>query len=175
MIDLARDNAIKPSDVRGVHATISKSQEALCKNHDPVTALQAKYSLEFAVASALVAGNVGLTQLDDGFVNRPEVRETMKKVSYTAIDSTCDIEPAFAVSDRVIIDLDDGRKLDSGEVRFARGHALKPMAIADMERKFLDCAASTNYTNARPLLQGLQSFETLSDVNAIGKAVAAAA
>lgn len=175
VIDLAKDNAIKPADVRGVHATIGKSQEALCKNHDPVTALQAKYSLEFAVASALVAGNVGLTQLDDKFVNRPEVRETMKKVSYTAIDSTCAIEPAFAVSDRVVIDLADGRRLDSGEVRFARGHALKPMATADMERKFMDCAASTNYANARPLLQSLQSFEKLADVNTIGKAVAAAA
>ncbi len=110
-----------------VHATIGKNQAALLKNHDPVTALQAKYSLEFAVASALVAGNVGLTQLDDGFVNRPDIKETMKKVSFTAIDSVCDIEPAFAVSDRIVIDLADGRRLDSGEVRFARGHALKPM------------------------------------------------
>jgi aconitate decarboxylase len=175
VIDLARDNGLKPADVKGVHATIGKSQEALCKNHDPVTALQAKYSLEFAVASALVAGNVGLTQLDDKFVNLAEVRETMKKVSYTAIDSTCPIEPAFAVSDRVVIDLADGRRLDSGEVQFARGHALKPMATADMERKFLDCAASSKYENAPRLLQSLQVFESLADVSAIGKAVAAAA
>lgn len=175
VIDLAKDNGLKPADVKSVHATIGKSQEALCKNHDPVTALQAKYSLEFAVASALVAGNVGLTQLDDKFVNLAEVRETMRKVSYTAIDSTCPIEPAFAVSDRVVINLADGRRLDSGEVQFARGHALKPMAIADMERKFMDCAASTKYENAPRLLQSLQAFETLADVNAIGEAVAAAA
>jgi len=175
VIDLAKDNNLKPADVAAVHATIGKSQEALCKNHDPKTALQAKYSLEFAVASALVAGNVGLTQLDDRFVTCADVRDAMRKVSYTAIDSTCPIEPAFAVSDRVVIDLTDGRKLDSGEVRFARGHALKPMAMADMERKFMDCAASTQYGNARQLLQHLQAFESLADVNAIDRAVAAAA
>lgn len=175
VIDLARDNKIAPADVSTVHATIGKNQAALLKNHDPVTALQAKYSLEFAVASALVAGNVGLTQLDDGFVNRADIKETMKKVSFTAIDSVCDIEPAFAVSDRIVIDLADGRRLDSGEVRFARGHALKPMVMADMERKFMDCCAATAYENPKRLLAKLQSFETVGDLGAANAAGAAAA
>ena len=57
----------------------------------------------------------------------------------------------------------------------ARGHALKPMVMADMERKFMDCCAATAYENPKRLLARLQSFETLADVGAAVKAGAAAA
>ncbi|MDB5804209.1 MAG: hypothetical protein JWN73_1531 [Betaproteobacteria bacterium] len=41
------------------------------RNHLPQTGLEAKFSVEFALASPLVAGNAGLAQLDDAFVRQP--------------------------------------------------------------------------------------------------------
>ena len=113
----------------------------MLRNHAPVTGLEAKFSLEFAVASALVAGKVGLSELTDEFVGRPRVREAMGKLSIATTEARCPLEPAFAFSDRVVLKLRDGRTLDSGEIRFARGNAQLPLRDEELRAKFMDCTS----------------------------------
>ncbi len=87
----------------------ASAQAAMLRNHAPVTGLEAKFSLEFAVACALVAGRVGLAELTDEFVAQPSVREAMGKLSIATTGSRCPLEPAFSFSDRVVLKLKDGR------------------------------------------------------------------
>jgi len=64
----------------------------------------------------------------------------MDKVRIATVDTSCPIEPMFALTDRVVVELRDGRKFDSGEVRFARGNAKLPLNDEELKAKFLDCA-----------------------------------
>jgi len=135
-----------------------------------VTAIEAKFSLEFAVASALVARAVGLAQLSDEFVNRQEVREAMKKLEISTVATTCPIEPAFAFSDRARIRLKDGRVIDSGEVRFARGNMKLPLREEELKAKFFDCVAGVNQIDANSLYEQLAALDAVQNVRDLARA-----
>jgi 2-methylcitrate dehydratase PrpD len=167
VIDLASKENLLPENVSTVHASIGVAAASMLRNHTPRTALEAKFSLEFAVASALVARSVGLAQLSDVFVNRQDVRKAMGKVEISTVQTTCPIEPAFAFSDRVRIRLEDGRALDSGEIRFARGNAKLPLHQEELKAKFMQCVAGAEYIDASALYERLARLETVPDIRAL--------
>jgi 2-methylcitrate dehydratase PrpD len=133
-----------------------------------VTGLEAKFSLEFAVASALVRRKVGLAELTDAFVAEAAVRDAIGKVRVATVDTKCPIEPMMALTDRVVLELQDGRKLDSGEIRFARGNAKLPLAREELKAKFLDCAAGADYLDAGALYRALDKLGAQDSLRKLG-------
>ena len=127
VLDIARRERLDAEQVDAVHAQIGRTQASMLRNHAPQTGLEAKFSLEFAVASSLVAREVGMAQLTDAFVGRPEIQRAMKKVTTAAVDTSCPVEPMFAFADGVQIKLRDGRTMETGDIRFARGNAKLPL------------------------------------------------
>ncbi len=164
VIDLALAENLQAEDVISVDANIGVTQASMLRNHAPETALEAKFSLEFAVASALVARAVGRAQLSDEFVKSQPVRQAMKKVAISPVQTACPIEPAFAYSDRVRMRLTNGRLLDSGEIRFARGNAKLPLGEGELKAKFFDCVAGAEHIDAAALYERLAGLDALRDV-----------
>jgi aconitate decarboxylase len=164
MLDLIGANDVIPGDVNEVRARIGIAQASMLRNHSPVTGLEAKFSLEFAIASALVARKVGLAELTDGFVAQPMVRELMVKVKTTTSDAPCPIEPVFALNDRVVIVLKDGRALDSGEIRFARGNAMLPLRDEELQAKFVDCVSLAGDVDGAALYRRLSNLTDLKSL-----------
>lgn len=142
VVDIAERENILPSQVRRVRVTIGPAQASMLRNHRPQTGLEAKFSAEFAVAAALVERKVGLAQLTDSFVAREDVGALLDKVVIDITHRPDPLDPAFAYADRVVIELNDGRSFDSGEIRFARGSARLPLTAAGLRTKFLDCLAT---------------------------------
>lgn len=140
-LSLANEYDLQADDVQSVHVTLGPAQALMLRNHRPQTGLEAKFSIEFAIASAIVAREVGLLQLTDEFVRTPQIQALFETVTSEINDKPCPLEPAFAYSDRVTITLKDGRVLESGEIRFPLGNAENPMSEADLRAKFLDCCA----------------------------------
>ena len=169
VLDLATAHDLKPQDVRQVNASIGVAQASMLRNHNPLTGLEAKFSLEFAVASALVARKVGLAQLTDAFVGQAEVRAAMAKVNIATLESVCPIEPVFALNDSVTIEMNDGTRLDAGAIRFARGNAMLPLREADLESKFLDCTAGFEDFDAEALYRQLARLGEQQSLGALGR------
>ena len=48
----------------------------MLRNSRPKTGLEAKFSMQFAMAAALVARRVGLSELTDGFALRPRCKRS---------------------------------------------------------------------------------------------------
>src|SRR5690606_5553286 len=92
-LDLRKAEGIDFTQVRAIRATVGPAQASMLRNHQPQTGLEAKFSLEFAAAAALIAGKVGLEQLSDDFVARPDVQTLMTKVHTDIIDSVNPHEP----------------------------------------------------------------------------------
>jgi 2-methylcitrate dehydratase PrpD len=164
VLALATTHDVKPADVKEVHASVGAAQASMLRNHAPRTGLEAKFSLEFAVASALVARKVGLGELTDEFVARPQVRDVMTRLTISTTDTHCPVEPVFALTDSVVLELNDGRTLDSGEIRFARGNAKLPLDGAELKAKFLDCAAGAAELDAAALYARFDAIEVLANV-----------
>ena len=74
---------------------------------------------------------------------------------------------------RVAIELEDGRRFDSGEIRFPRGNAKLPVDDAGLKAKFLDCAAGIGAAAAASLYERLNALGELDSVrNLVPKSVA---
>lgn len=130
-----------PADqVEKIRIRVSQRHAAVMPCAMPEDALQAKFSLPFALACALLRGQVGLRDLDDAWVRAPEVRRLMAGV---ALELTEEFEPGWrdaAPFDQLWVHLKDGRVLASPPVRRPRGHADLPMEPAQVRDKFLDAA-----------------------------------
>lgn len=167
-VSLAQADDLAPGNVKSVQVRIGVAQASMLRNRRPQTGLEARFSIEFAVAASLVARKVGLGELTDAFVRQPQVQAQFEKVSVEIYDRPSDNDPAFGYADRVRITCRDGRMLDSGDVLYARGNALNPMAPDELRQKFLDCVAHGGGTlDAEALYRRLAAFESLDDVRAL--------
>ena len=176
ILDLAKAHDLKAADITQVDVSIGRTQATMLKNHRPQTGLEAKFSIEFAMASSLITRRTGLSELTDEFVLRPDVQTMMQKVAITQTDTVAADDPSFAVSDRVEVALNDGRRLASPEVTVARGHWSVPLSTDDLWAKFSDCAGREFGDNAmHALFDDLQSLDRLDSVRNLQRAAEPAA
>jgi hypothetical protein len=73
----------------------------------------------------------------------------------------------FAFADRVQIKMENGRMLDSGEIRFARGNAQLPLSGEELKRKFLDCVGGARDLNPEALYRHLAGLSAMEDVRTL--------
>ena len=167
VLDLVTANELKPAQVARVHARVGIAQASMLRNHKPQTGLEAKFSLEFAVAAAILKRRVGLRELTDAFVTQPQVQAMMTRLEISTSEIPCPIEPVFALNDRVEIELADGRRLDSGEIRFPRGNSQLPLSDDELKEKFLDCAGAAADLDMRVLYARLHALEAVDHIAAL--------
>ncbi|MEI2415449.1 MmgE/PrpD family protein [Orrella sp. JC864] len=139
LIALADTHGIDPQQVERVRVAIGRPQASMLRNRRPATALQAKFSAEFAVASALLRRKVGLAELQDEVVNQPAMRALYDKVEVALIEQADPSDSAFALYDEVRIEMRDGTVLESGRIPYARGHARQPLTEDELRAKFDEC------------------------------------
>jgi 2-methylcitrate dehydratase PrpD len=110
----------------------------------PTTAIDAKFSLPFTVAAALIDRDVTLETFSPAGLERPDVRQLAARIDVRMT------EEFGAVGDlsggRTELRLRDGRIL-ALDVPLPRGNPVSPLSDHDLVAKFLQCAAS-----ARPQL-----------------------
>ncbi len=176
MLDLIAANDLTPERVAAIEVTIGPAQAAMLRNHRPSTGLEAKFSMEFAMASALTARWAGLGELTDDFVRRDAVQKLFPRVSLKIVDSASADDPAFAAFDQVRVRLTDGSELASPEIRFARGHWSLPLSRAELWTKFKDCTSSAlAAAEAAALFETLQAIETVPSIRDLRRAAPARA
>ena len=158
VLALRQTHAFQAEQVDHIVATLSDVTARVLHAHAPVTALEAKFSLEFAAAMAACEGAVGLHQVTDAQVQRQDVRDLMARVQAKTVAPGCPVEPGFALHDQVQVILKDGRTLDSGPIRFARGHAQLALSQADLRTKFLGCVPAGDVPAALALLNRLSEL-----------------
>jgi 2-methylcitrate dehydratase PrpD len=138
MLDLVNTSPIKAEEVEGITVSISDYFSTVLRNHQPDTGLAAKFSIEFCMASGIVAQRVGLRELTDGFVQRPDIQALMKKVE---IVTTADYDPELpgaAPHDQVTVRLSGGRTVTGEPVARATGHPSRPLSDQQLYDKFAD-------------------------------------
>lgn len=163
MLDLLKAQPVRPDEIAGITVRLSENYATILRNHLPQTGLAAKFSIEFAMASAVVANRVGLTELTDAFVQRQDVQDVMSRVK---VETNTDYDPdqsGASVADQVIVRLRTGDELESERVTRARGHADKPLGESELFAKFENCLLVGRSTVAPTVLFGrLQAMESAS-------------
>ena len=158
--------------VTRVQVRLGKLQARIAQWHRPTTPREAKYSVEFAAASGLVAGTAGFAQLRQEFIDDPRVRRLIGATEIELIEEAGDDDPVFAPADSVRLTLASGQSVDSGPVEFAQGHARLPMAGAALRAKFIDCAGAGGVAAAARLYDRLADLDKMASVAQIAALVA---
>jgi len=171
MLELLARRPLGPEEIEKITVSLSDTHALILRNHAAQTGLEAKFSIEFAMAAAVVARRAGLGEYSDSFVRRPEVQALMRKV---AVETNRNYDPEVSgasVWDQVRIDLADGGSIESEKVSRAKGHADRPLTKAELFEKFRGCLdAGGSRVAPEALFDRLKHLENLSarQLTAIG-------
>jgi len=154
--------------VRAITVSTSRRNATILRNSRPQTGLEAKFSMQFAMASSIVANRVGLHELTDEFVLRKDVQALIPKVTVTPDDRVDPQRTGNAPYDQVVIEMADGRRIESARVTDERGSPQLPLSREELWAKFKDCFAVGNpKLDAQAAFDGLMSLERIAGVAAL--------
>lgn len=130
-----------PTDTAGItNITIRTPASSLIPliHHRPQTALEAKFSVEYAVATALLDSHQGFAAFDDAAVARPEAQRLMGLVS---IEET---EPGDGLlTGEFQADIRSGEGQYTVRCQWPPGSPQHPPTLNDLDAKINDCLAGT--------------------------------
>ncbi|MFQ5764176.1 MAG: MmgE/PrpD family protein [Rhodospirillales bacterium] len=171
-LELFRDEGFEPETVAGIEVLTNPRRLPHTDNPDPKTGLEAKFSIQYAVARALISGRVGFEHFEGDAFNDLAVRALMARVRVGPHpEMGAHSDQQFAAE--VIVTTHDGRKLAArDDHKIGRGPA-DPMSRDELWAKFEDCAGRALPENRiRPLFETLERFETLKSMTALTDAIA---
>lgn len=147
LLDLRAAHGLDLAAVRAVHLRVSAQALAPLIHHRPRTGLDAKFSMQYAVAAALHDGAVRLSSFTDAAVNRPAIQAFFPRV--TAGEAPGALLPRFA---ELTIHRTDGRVLTARR-DVLRGGEDAPLSDAELCAKADDCLGAPGV--AAPMLARL--------------------
>jgi 2-methylcitrate dehydratase PrpD len=126
---------------------------------DPRDALQAKFSLEYALACLLVTGNCTLADFSDEAAMRPDIRALYPRIHRHAVDKA---EGEFPTEVEVL--LKDGQRFEIA-VPWPAGSLAVPFTDAQLWAKYDGCTASLlSPGRAAALRDALETLPDLPDI-----------
>ena len=175
-LQLHADHGPEAAAIERVTARISEAHSSVMQFRLPADAMQAKFSLEFAVAAPLIFGRLGFAEMRDDCVRRGDVQALMRKVVREEGPDDDPIYPVGARCDTVGVLLAGGTELASEPVYRYRGHGQNPLSPDELRAKFMDCAtsgarASSPSEGGTPSLPGrlaAELFDRLSHLENLG-------
>ncbi|MGH7213022.1 MAG: hypothetical protein ACREF1_16365, partial [Acetobacteraceae bacterium] len=137
------EHGLAAADVAWVVCDVAPGVAANLAFAQPETVQEAQFSMNFAIASAIIFGDVGLPHLDAAVLADPCLRNVMHRVKMLtgARWNEPDRLHRFPEGAFVTLLTRDGRTIEqfSGA---ARGTSTVPLDDAEIEAKFTDCAGS---------------------------------
>jgi 2-methylcitrate dehydratase PrpD len=138
-LDMVRANDLRPGDVRSIRVGTNRHMPNALIHHRPTNELAAKFSMEFCLAILLIERRAGLAEFTDAVVNRPDVQEVIRRITFEA-DPAADEGGFQQMTSLIEVTLVDGRVLRE-RAEFAHGSPAKPMTDEALIDKFLACLA----------------------------------
>lgn len=157
-IDVIRSLRLDPREIpEMVVVRTPRSTVLPLIHHDPRTGLQGKFSLEYAVASAILDKFPGLQSFSDTAVQRPAARRIMERVR---IEAAPDGEGVLAGFTTIEVTRSDGTFV-SGSAHVPKGHPSDPASERDLADKVMACVGpglapqvlALNFRSAAALLR----------------------
>ncbi|HEX4111388.1 MAG TPA: MmgE/PrpD family protein, partial [Stellaceae bacterium] len=111
---------VRAPEIERITIRAGATQLGMLRNNQPTTTLEAKFSAPFAAAAPLLWGRLGQAELAEANVRAPATQDLMRR---TALDPIAERAPGlpFAPYDQVVVQLRDGRTLESRRVTEAVG------------------------------------------------------
>jgi 2-methylcitrate dehydratase PrpD len=164
MMELRRTHDLRPEQVTLIESWTHKRRLEHTNRPHPRSALDAKFSVQYCLARALLHGAVSIDHFEGDAWRDAAVQALLQKVragTYTEAQ----FPPDNHLGAEVRVTLADGRvvctKVDQAHGRDARS----PLSADMLKAKFFDCAARVlPQARIEKLYEAIQGFEQLSDI-----------
>lgn len=158
---LRRETGVRTEDIVDIECRTTATVPTSLFHHRPKTPTEARFSMEYCVARALVDGQMGLAQFDEEKIQSPDVRDLVQKVHYSHPD---DIGQGVDQPQEVVLRLRDGRTCSrKGDV--IKGDPENPISWEELCLKYRDCAGRfLPAPEVDRLLELVSNLETLDDI-----------
>jgi 2-methylcitrate dehydratase PrpD len=135
----------------------------IVKERLPHTPYQAKFSIAYCVAAALIDGQAGLEQFTPERIRDPAIAALLDRTEVTVTaDLTAKYPAAWPTA--LTITLANGTAVEDSE-DYPRGNPENPVSTAELEEKFLGLIVPRyGKKTARRALTAVQSIETFDDM-----------
>jgi 2-methylcitrate dehydratase PrpD len=133
------EHGFEADDVEHVHTLVGYGNTVNLMYNDPQQEMEARFSMQYCVAVALLNGKVSLSDFTPDAVHRPEVRALLPRVTMEGYPKDAEgPDPTTRLPHKVTTKLKDGRVIET-ERTWPRGTIKDPFTDADLEVKFRDC------------------------------------
>lgn len=164
MLELLSAHEFTADDVAQIDVHAPRVHFNNLMHEDPRDPLQAKFSMEYGLASILLTGDCRLADFTQEAVMRPEVRALYPNIHRHPVDKS---EGEFPT--QVKVTLKDGRLLEAA-VGLPLGSKVAPFSDAQYLAKFDACVEGfLSPGQARALKDSLQSLDTLPSIAELTK------
>jgi 2-methylcitrate dehydratase PrpD len=163
VLELKAKHGLSHKDIRKIRLASYKAGLDIIDNATPEGEYQAKFSIQYTVAHALVHGSVRLNAFLPDRMNDPDVRALMKKIEVVVDPELSKGYPTQRAA-QVEIETNDGRKLSHFQPT-RKGDPEMPLADEELNDKFTELASPViGEAAARSLLAQLWRTELLPNV-----------
>jgi len=171
ILDLRRARRFTAEEIDRIDVAVDAITPTVLIYERPTSALQAKFSMPFCAAAAVVFGAVEVDTFEALALGDPAVGSLMPRVHMRVEPSLEGVGPPLTEA-RVSITLRDGSVLRQ-DAHGARGYPERPASDDELVSKFRGCAKRVLADSAVDRgLEILQQLETLTDVRALTAALA---
>jgi len=170
LIAMKRREQITADQVRAIDVEVDSMTPRLLIHPDPVTGLEAKFSMPFCAAAAIVYDRIGIDTFDVDHIRNPTVQALMKHVSLRANEEFDKGAPLARA--RVSVYLREERVV-SQAVDGARGYPGR-LTNEELATKFAGCATRTlSESAANAAWAALISLDAITDVRELTRLLGA--
>jgi 2-methylcitrate dehydratase PrpD len=167
LLDMARREGFTPDQVQAIDVEVDSMTPRLLIHPNPATGLEAKFSMPYCAAAAVVYRRLGIDAFDVEHIHNPAIQGLMPRVALranAAFDQAAPLSHA-----RVTVRLRDGREW-SQSADGARGYPGR-LTEEELASKFAGCASRTLSTPAAgaawAALTELERFDDVRNLTAL--------
>jgi len=140
VLGLCREGHLRYSDIKEVRVQGLPANSYVLLYPAPAHGFEGKFSIPYAVASAILDGEVTMETFSPQRWSRPQVQEALGKVKVELVSKWEQREEAFPAETPVEIELHDGTVLRRSTNRFTmHGTAADPLTEEELQQKFRVC------------------------------------
>ena len=162
-LELQRSLGVAAADIARVRIGTYRPALEVAGYEHPVTPAEARFSLKYVVATALVHGSVRLAAFGPERMADPAIRALMQNIEL-AVDAELDARFPGQRAARIAIETRDGRRGEYLQPT-RKGDPDMPLGDAELEHKFLELAAPVlGDAAARALIARLWKLEGSASV-----------
>jgi 2-methylcitrate dehydratase PrpD len=165
-IELAIESDVQPEQVDHIRVGVNSYTALTLLHATPSDELQAKFSMQYGVAVAVLDRAAGLAQFTTERVVEPDVQAMLRRVR-VEVDDRAEAAGFDQMYSIVSIHLEDGTTIER-QASFAKGSPADPMTDPELLAKFKECVGLVDpAANADDLAAEILAIAEVADVRSL--------